>query len=252
MQKIAIYADEGVDGGSLKQLIRSLQQEINPNLCTLVRMDAEALISKPWEEESLLLIVPGGRDVFYHSALDGAGTDKIRRFVENGGKYLGICAGAYFACSRIVFEKGGTLEVCASRSLCFYPGVAIGPAYGPNRYSYENFRGAEAARISSDAGECAVYFNGGCLFEADEHYPWIRTMGRYLDLPGAPSAAVEIECGKGLALLSGVHIEYSPRLLNPEDPHLAKILPALTGAEAKRREIFRLFLQRLGVGPYLQ
>jgi glutamine amidotransferase-like uncharacterized protein len=250
MQKIVIYSDEGVDGGSLKQLIRSLQQEVDLSQFAIVRMGAKDLIEQSWEGETALLIFPGGRDVFYHAALDGAGTDKIRLYVQNGGNYFGICAGAYFASSSIEFEKGGRLEVCGYRSLRFFPGIARGPAYGPNKYSYESAQGVEAARISSQVGDCPVYFNGGCLFDADEHYPWVKTLSRYLDLPGHPSAGIEIELGKGLVLLSGVHIEYSPRLLNREDPHLTGIVPVLEGVESKRREIFRSYLKRLGVPPF--
>lgn len=33
----------------------------------------------------------------------------IRQFVENGGTYIGFCAGAYFACNRVEFEIGTPL-----------------------------------------------------------------------------------------------------------------------------------------------
>lgn len=247
MKTVIIYSDVGVDGGSLKQLVRSLQQEIDPERCLLLRMDADALKNRSWEESATLLIIPGGRDIFYHASLDGEGTEKIRRYVQSGGNYLGICAGAYFACQAIEFEKGGALEVCASRSLKFFPGIAKGSAYGPNKYSYENAKGTEAAKISWEGGECHTYFNGGCLFEAEDHFPWVKTLSQYVDLPGKPPAVLEIEIGKGCALLSGVHIEYTPRLLNREDPHLAKIIPVLESAEPTRRAIFRSYLKRLGV-----
>lgn len=247
MLKVLIYSDEGVDGGSLKHLHRSLQQEIDPLRCSISRMDAKELIEESWEESAALLIIPGGRDIFYHASLDGTGTDKIRSYVQNGGRYLGICAGAYFACSEIEFEKGESLEVCGPRSLKFFPGVARGPAYGPNKYSYENARGVEAARISSALGECPVYFNGGCLFDTEEHFPWVKTIGQYIDLPGTPSAVLEIEMGKGLAILSGVHIEYIPRLLNREDPYLSAHIAALSDSDQRRKAIFRSYLDRLGV-----
>lgn len=247
MKTIVIYSDKGVDGGALKQLVRSLQQEVDPERCALKRMDARSLLEQPWEEKAILLVVPGGRDVFYHASLDGAGTDRIRNFVQNGGNYLGICAGAYFACGAIEFEKGGAMEVCASRSLKLFPGTAKGPAYGPNKYSYENAKGVEAAKISSEWGDCHTYFNGGCLFDANDHFPSIQTLSHYLDLPGKPAAALEIEWGKGRAILSGVHIEYSPRLLYREDPYLTKIIPLLEKSEPLRRTIFRSHLQKLGV-----
>lgn len=245
--QVIVYADEGVDGEALKQLIRSLQQEIDGDQCMLVRMDAKRLLRETWEATTGLLIIPGGRDVFYHSSLDGKGTDKIRQFVERGGNYLGICAGAYFASKTIEFEKGGILEVCGSRSLKFFPGIAKGSAFGPNKYSYENTKGVEAVKISWEGKECSAYFNGGCLFEINGEYPEVKTLSRYLELPGHPPAILEVEIGKGKALLSGVHIEYHPRLLNREDPHLAKIIPLLEQMEPFRRMIFRACLKKVGI-----
>jgi hypothetical protein len=53
---------------------------------------------------------------------------------------LGICAGAYFGAGAIEFEKGGAYEVCANRSLAFFPGYAEGPAYGKNKYRSTDFK----------------------------------------------------------------------------------------------------------------
>jgi len=238
MSQILVYADQGVDGGSLKQLMRSLKQEVDLTQHSVSRIDSKQLIASNWENTTQLLILPGGRDVFYHAALDGKGTDKIRAFVYAGGGYLGICAGGYFGCDRIEFEKGETIEVCASRSLKFFPGVAKGPAYGNNRYSYESAQGAEAAPISWGDEFCHVYFNGGCLFDAQNSALCeMKILSSYLDL-SAP-AIIQIPHGDGRAILSGVHFEYQAVLFSSEDPYLAKISPLLMNAEVKRRKIFR-------------
>jgi glutamine amidotransferase-like uncharacterized protein len=51
-------------------------------------------------------------------------------FVElAGGSYLGLCAGAYYGSSRVVFEPGTPLEVIGDRELAFFPGIARGAAY---------------------------------------------------------------------------------------------------------------------------
>lgn len=248
--KVLIYADQGVDGGALKQLIRSLKQELDPGAYVLQRVDAQMLISKSWEESAALLIIPGGRDIYYHASLDGAGTDKVRRYVKNGGRYLGICAGAYFACQAIEFEKGGSLEVCAERSLRFFPGVARGPAYGPNKYSYEDARGVEAAPVTWEGENCPIYFNGGCLFDGHELHPHVHPISRYSDLAGLPAAMLDIPVGRGRAILSGVHIEYQPCYLNPADPYLKRLIPIFEEAEPKRRQVFRSLLSRLGLNQF--
>jgi biotin--protein ligase len=247
MTQILVYADQGVDGGALKQLIHSLKREIDLSEHAIKRIDAKKLTEEDWEKEAKLLIIPGGRDVFYHAALNGRGTEKIRSFVREGGGYLGICAGAYFAADRIEFEKGQALEVCGARSLKFFPGVAKGPAYGNNKYSYECTQGVEAAHISWGAETCHVYFNGGCTFESAEHMPEMLTLSRYLDLASTPPAIVQIAFGKGTAVLSGVHFEYNSSLFPNEDPHLAKISPFLKNAERNRRKIFREIMAFYGL-----
>jgi hypothetical protein len=56
-------------------------------------------------------------------------------FVNSGGSYLGLCAGAYYACSSVQFEQGSRLQVLGDRELAFFPGIACGAAYpgGPQQ-----------------------------------------------------------------------------------------------------------------------
>lgn len=239
MGQLVVYSDEGVSGVSLKHLLRSLQQEIDPQFHTIRRMDAKEIQSVDWEEETDALFVPGGRDVFYHKNLFPRGIKRIKDFVEHGGKYFGLCAGAYFACDSIEFEKGGELEVCAERFLKFYPGVAKGPALGPNKYRIDSEHGAEATTMSWKEESCQTYFNGGCFFDHIDKFPHITVLSRYLNVENTPPAMVECHVGKGLAVLSGVHIEYSSSLFTSSSPFYAQILSSLEACEPLRRKIFR-------------
>lgn len=229
MSKILLYSDQGADRAGVGRIAASIPVEL---------VDAHALIHTPWEEEASLLIIPGGRDIYYHHLLDGRGTQRIRSFVENGGSYLGICAGAYFACETIEFAKGEPLEVCGSRSLRFFPGKAVGPAYG--LYSYDNLQGARAARISWKEEDCRIYYNGGPTFVSDHDL----SLGSYLDLDGRPPAIVEAKVGKGRAILSGVHFEYGIEFLDVKNPYLSGLYPSLEASEAKRKALFREILDK--------
>src|SRR5439155_581244 len=84
-----------------------------------------------------LFIMPGGRDQPYHAGLQGEANQQIRAFVEEGGAYVGICAGAYYGSARVEFDRGFPLEVCEERELCFFSGTAVGPAYGKGTFAYE-------------------------------------------------------------------------------------------------------------------
>lgn len=186
---IAIYEGEG-----------AIWQEESPGK----RISARSIIEGGLKGISLF-IMPGGRDRPYHAALKGEGNAQIRSFVENGGTYLGICAGAYYGCRRVEFDQGFPLEVCEERELSFFPGKAVGPAYGKGTFEYESEKGARLARIQTPTGIFQTYYNGGCFFEGDLTH--VKILARYLDLPGHPPAIIECSIGQGKAILSGVHIE---------------------------------------------
>jgi len=72
-----------------------------------------------------LLAIGGGYDLGLISALGDSGMVNIGDYVRSGGSYLGACSGAYFACDRIEFDKGGPLEVVGDRKLKFFPGKVL-------------------------------------------------------------------------------------------------------------------------------
>lgn len=73
--------------------------------------------------ETALFVIGGGYDLGLINSLGAAGMGNIKRYVQSGGSYLGICSGAYFACDRIEFDKDGPLEVVGDRFLKFFPGI---------------------------------------------------------------------------------------------------------------------------------
>lgn len=226
---ILVYADVGVFAGSFRELWRSLQLEAPLHQRRMALIDARALAEEAWNAD--LLVFPGGRDRWYQGALQGMALKKIRAFVEEGGSYMGFCGGAYFGASFIEFEMGQELEICEERDLKFFPGKAVGPALGCGKFSYQDDRGAAAARISWGDGEAFAYYNGGPCFEQAQHYPSVEVLSNYLDL-GEPSAAiVSCKVGRGTAILSGVHVEY-------------RYSPLLAASEVHGQAIFRALLQR--------
>jgi len=51
-----------------------------------------------------VLCMPGGDSSTYNSYISNNGDQNIRNFVSSGGGYLGLCAGAFFACDKITWE----------------------------------------------------------------------------------------------------------------------------------------------------
>jgi biotin--protein ligase len=221
-QRIAIYQGEGASPLTLSE--------------ETIVLTEENFLTSDWEKTISILIFPGGRDRPYHAALQGAGNQKIRSFVEKGGTYLGLCAGAYYGCRHVEFDRGFPLEVCEERELSFFNGKAIGPAYGKGTYEYGTQRGARAARLQIEGGDFCVFHNGGCTFEGD--FSACKIWARHLDLPDCPPAIIECPIGAGRAILSGVHIETSAHSLDPTDPFIETIWPSLSASEASRLQFW--------------
>lgn len=188
---IAIYQGEGI----------SWQNEVKGQFITAEEIAAGAL------RQFSILIMPGGRDRPYHQALKGIPNAAIRSWVEKGGIYFGICAGAYYGCKQVEFDRGYPLEVCEERELCFFNGKAVGPAYGKGTFEYGSEKGARLAKVGDGQNSFLVYYNGGCIFEGD--LSTVKVMARYLELPDQPPAIIECSIGQGKAILSGVHLEKS-------------------------------------------
>lgn len=92
---VALYDAEGT-GGSGAAKITALMAS-NPAV-SVVRVCAEDIRGGALGAFDVL-VVPGGSGSRQATALDEAGRGAVRRFVGNGGGYLGICAGAYLATS---------------------------------------------------------------------------------------------------------------------------------------------------------
>ena len=192
--RVLVYTDGGLGASEacVKMTIRDLRRALTrlspkekerERKCQFVveKTDAAAILGGALEQSSCrLLVMPGGRDLPYCSRLNGQGNENIRRFVREGGSYLGICAGAYYGSRRVEFALGDqNLEVVGPRELDFYPGVARGPVFAG--FNYDSNVGAQACMLSlnhftspltavnelSNVSSLFVYYNGGCCFAAD-------------------------------------------------------------------------------------
>lgn len=201
-QTIVIYKDEGVGEFGLACLEKFLQGH-DVWLAT-----AEAIIDGRVLEMADLFIMPGGADLPYCKKLNGKGNENIKAYVEDGGTYLGICAGAYYGCRGIEFHKGRSDEISGPRELAFVDGVAYGslPELAPH---YDlTLKTAAAANITlPDGSNIPAFYHGGPTFRLRGHDTIVHAT--YTDIPGMPPAIIEEEFGDGRVILSGVHLEVS-------------------------------------------
>ncbi len=201
-QTIYIYCDKGVGDFSLY----STQ---NYFTCYNIKLvTAKHIIKNGIPNTVHLFVMPGGADRFYAKKLNGLGNSIIKQYVEQGGTYLGICAGAYYGCSNIEFQKGTINEICQKRELSFLNGDAIGciadiaPTYD------QTLKSASITLIKIMDSKIPTLYWGGCYFNIDKDSS-THIIATYDNIKNQPPAIIYCPIGKGQAILSGVHFEVS-------------------------------------------
>lgn len=148
-------------------------------------------------------IMPGGASRYVADKLNGAGNAAILRYVADGGRYIGICAGAYYACKTINW-KNGEQTIAVKNELALFSGASQGPIA-------EFCTGTDTARIvtveTNDGRELPMlYWGGGHFYDVDESA--VTVMARYKDITGANAAIISGAHGKGRWLLASPHPEF--------------------------------------------
>lgn len=167
-----------------------------------------------------LFVMPGGADLYYVEKLAGAPDSAISHYVRSGGRYLGICGGAYYAARSIAYAPGTPHAVCGPRALAFFGGLAAGPVGPPTEMDEDGFQPPRLISLklfATPEDAKAVYWGGPTFIvqaaaQIDEQSPEANeteVLAHY-DLPDAPSAIIRTRVGMGRAVLCGVHPEISP------------------------------------------
>lgn len=256
---VLVYTGPGAGARSALSAAAALEASL-PRAHVTTQAHAAALASTEWHASTAAIVLPGGADSPYARDLAGAPNASIRSFVEGGGTYIGLCAGAYYGCAAIDFEPTDpALAVAGPRELAFFKGRALGAAV-PG-FEYETERGSAAVELAwrraapnAPWRRARDYCNGGPVFVAadgasplpdDDEDAGVRVVARYVGgVPPGPSpavaaarangaAAVRCAVGAGVAVLCGTHPELSPaaRWLDPSSD-VARALDACDGRPA--------------------
>ncbi len=202
---IYIY-DDGVHSNAHVQIaINMVYPAIDVRFCSV------SMILDGCLDHTQLLIIPGGADLYNCEKLNGTGNQIIRDFVAQGGSYLGTCAGAYYGCAALDWNKR---EIDGSRELAFYQGQATGPVYDwiENKNNIYDGSWIYAAELQLSNGEkFLTQYNGGPIFKEDHE---CEVIARYNDLGTQPPAIIGGQFGEGKYILSSPHIENFGHLLS--------------------------------------
>lgn len=141
---IYIYANIGTSEESVKQTFYTFQDRLGKDYA-LSPNTAKEIAEDPWQQDAFMLIIPGGADIPYKRRLEGEGNEKIKEYIRSGGRYLGICAGSYYASGSISFTRISGGVIAGERELSFFPGTTEGPTLAP--YCHRTNSGSRIAKL---------------------------------------------------------------------------------------------------------
>jgi putative intracellular protease/amidase len=209
--KIAIYDGPGSGEGGIVSVTKRAQQL--PGAVVTPLKPAE--IGTRDLSEFDVVIFSGGSGSAQSKAIGDAGRENVRKFVEKGGGYLGICAGAYLACAG--FDWGLGILNAKTVSNKWQRGGAMlrveltdegrsffGPVQGPFTIRYHNGPIIQPlGRANLPPYQVAALFRSEV---ANNNTP----VGVQVDSP----AAVFAPYGKGRVITISPHSEDTPGLEN--------------------------------------
>ena len=259
---ILTYIDAGTSDGS-SRVMRAIAQQLPPATYEIRAVMAEDVKhDAALFDDAVLFVMPGGADLPFCKALNGAPNKRIRRFVEEGGVYLGICAGAYYGCREIAFHAGTDGAICGARELKFVDAVAVGSlpqltdgvAYDATPRSAAAVEIRTTDRLTPTAVTFYAHYHGGCRFDfGTATSAEAQILAVYTGIEGAAPAIVSSRVGKGTAILTGVHLEMSARecsdaLRGHSDMAATMhVCDRLAETGKARLEVFRQLLVRAGL-----
>ncbi|MEO5358744.1 MAG: BPL-N domain-containing protein [Nitrospirae bacterium YQR-1] len=171
------------------------------------------------------IIVGGGWAAGYNTYINYDGYNNIRNFVNNGGGYFGICAGAYFATEVVLWREDTTGVInMYDYPLSLFSGEGIGAIKHIKEWNSSTgcssviTKGAAMTTVNVDTTvlpdvnfSLNILYYGGPFFK-----PWggqnVTTVATYQSV-GAPSdgyaAMIMFDYGAGKVFLTGPHPEVS-------------------------------------------
>jgi putative intracellular protease/amidase len=100
--RVALYDDNGAFGKGVPRISEILAQAGGFQVTIFKAADTAGGLL----ENKEVVIFTGGSGSKQGNALGDAGREAVKKFVEAGGGYLGICGGAYLACSKFPWALG--------------------------------------------------------------------------------------------------------------------------------------------------
>ncbi len=201
ISKIALYSNLGTGDGcvlSTTKMFEWMDYEV-----TLI--NADSINNYPIKQYNLICF-PGGNMYQYSQDISSEGMSKIRSFINEGGSYIGICGGSYFA-GKKVFWQGNLLPM---NSLELFQGTVQGPVdeiapYPDCVMCKVNIVNNSHPITQSEPDSAWIQYCYCPIFIPDENTK-VDILGRY-EIGNQP-AILAFEYGNGRVFMIGTHPEF--------------------------------------------
>lgn len=100
--RVALFDDEGAFGKGIPRITEQLGKTSDIKVTKVKGKDIADGVLKDFD----VVVFSGGSGHREADAISEKGRDEVREFVRHGGGYVGICAGAYLACSGFSWGVG--------------------------------------------------------------------------------------------------------------------------------------------------
>ena len=100
--RVALFNDDGAFGLGIPRITEQLGKTADIRVTKVTGREIAEGVLKDFD----VVIFSGGSGSKEAAALGDAGRENVRRFVREGGGYVGICAGAYLACTGFSWGVG--------------------------------------------------------------------------------------------------------------------------------------------------
>ena len=187
--------------------------------CNLTEIQEEDIIAGCLDNQEFdVLIWPGGHYPDYW-LVGQEGKQEIQEFVSDGGGYIGICAGAYWAADYMIWKDHlpdypapDYKQEGHEENLDLFPGVAVGPIFEiadrrPTSYNMTRINFMNRSHLITDSlpESMIVWYAGGPYLQPYENATNVTILATF-DVTGDP-AIVTCDYGDGRVFLISPHTE---------------------------------------------
>ncbi len=169
-----------------------------------------------------VLVISGGESKHCSKQLKNNGQDLIHDFIKNGGKYIGICRGKYWAGQEIIFNNDLTNEKINTKisdnhlkPLGLYSATSSGPINkltDPIRKQTSSHMVVLKSSLylpGHSKMDCPAVYNAGPVIDIEED---VEVLGYMTNSKGLVfPAVIEKKIGNGHMLSTSLHYEISGR-----------------------------------------